>query len=309
MYNILEVKNLTKKYGDFTALDDVSLSIPEGTIYGLLGPNGAGKTTLIRIINQIIGPDTGEVLFDGQPLRRRNIADIGYMPEERGLYKKMKVGEELIYLARLKGMNKADARKEIDKWFRSFETTGWWEKKVESLSKGMAQKLQLIATVLHKPKFLILDEPFSGFDPINTELIKNKIKELKEQGTTILLSTHRMDSVEALCDSITLINKARKIVDGPVREIKENFKSNIFEVILKGMVNEDDLELPPAYNLTSIQHKEQANRTFLQFRINQNGGANNLLKSIIQKHEIFSFQEILPTINDIFIKTVKEQDK
>lgn len=219
--NILEVKNVVKNYASHRALDHVSLTVPKGVIYGLLGPNGAGKTSLIRIVNQITGPDEGIILFDGQPLRENNIYDIGYLPEERGLYKKMKVGEQLLYLARLKGLSKDEAMEKLKEWFVKFDIKTWWDKNVEDLSKGMQQKIQFVATVLHQPRLIILDEPFSGFDPINANLIKDEILELKEKGSTIIFSTHRMESVEELCDYICLINKSRKVLEGKKKRYQE----------------------------------------------------------------------------------------
>ena len=230
MNNILTIDSVSKHYGNFTALNDVSIKIPEGSIFGLLGPNGAGKTTLIRIINQITRPDSGRVLFNDIELKPDNIKDIGYLPEERGLYPKMKIGEQAIYLAQLKGMDRLTAKSELTKWFEKFEITDWWNKKVTELSKGMAQKVQFIVTVLHKPKLLIFDEPFSGFDPINANLIKDEILNLRKQGATVIFSTHRMESVEELCEDIALINKSNKILDGNLDDIKAKFKSNTFEV-------------------------------------------------------------------------------
>ena len=232
--NILSAKNIVKRYSSHTALDDVTLEIPNQSIFGLLGPNGAGKTSLIRIITQITGPDSGEIIFGGEKLSQKHIGQIGYLPEERGLYKKMEVGEQALYLAQLKGMSKAEAKKKLKLWFEKFEIDTWWNKKVEELSKGMQQKVQFIVTVLHEPKLLILDEPFSGFDPINANIIKNEILHLKKQGSTILFSTHNMGSVEELCDNIALINKSKKILDGSVKDIRKQFKSNIYEIEFSG---------------------------------------------------------------------------
>uniref|UniRef100_UPI002FD92257 ABC transporter ATP-binding protein n=1 Tax=Flavobacterium sp. TaxID=239 RepID=UPI002FD92257 len=226
MNNILEVKNVVKTYGDFTALNEVSLTIPKGSIYGLLGPNGAGKTSLIRIINQITLPDSGEILLDGEKLNLNHIQNIGYMPEERGLYKTMKVGEQCLYLAQLKGLSKLDATKELKYWFERLEIQGWWNKKIQELSKGMAQKIQFVVTVLHKPKLLILDEPFSGFDPVNANLIKDEIIELNKQGTSVIFSTHRMESVEEMCDHIALIHKSNKLIEGKLSDVKKEYRTN-----------------------------------------------------------------------------------
>ena len=228
--SLLSVQNVTKHYATHVALKNVSIDVPEQSIFGLLGPNGAGKTSLIRIINQITGPDEGQILLHGKPLSPEDIAHIGYLPEERGLYKKMKVGEQALYFARLKGMSKVDAMKELKIWFEKFEMVSWWNKKVEELSKGMQQKVQFIVTVIHKPKLLILDEPFSGFDPINANLIRNEILELRKQGTTVIFSTHNMGSVEELCDNIALINKSEKILDGLVKDIRKAHRSNIYDI-------------------------------------------------------------------------------
>ncbi|PZQ86232.1 MAG: ABC transporter ATP-binding protein, partial [Flavobacterium johnsoniae] len=230
MSNILEVKNVVKQYGDYTALNNVSLQVPKGSIYGLLGPNGAGKTSLIRIINQITMPDSGTVFLDGEQLKPEHVQHIGYMPEERGLYKTMKVGEQALYLAQLKGLSKAEAKKQLDYWFDRLEIQGWWNKKIQELSKGMAQKIQFVVTVLHKPKLLIFDEPFSGFDPVNANLIKDEILELKKQGSTIIFSTHRMESVEELCDDIALIHRSNKLIEGKLHDVKKEYRTNSFQV-------------------------------------------------------------------------------
>src|ERR1051326_2790492 len=234
--NILEAKNIVKQFGNFTALDDVSISVPQKSIFGLLGPNGAGKTTLIRIINQITAPDKGEIFFEGEKLKPSHSESIGYLPEERGLYKKMEVGEQCLYLAQLKGMEKREADKKLKEWFEKFEMMSWWKKKIEELSKGMQQKVQFVATVIHEPKLLILDEPFSGFDPINANLIKDGILKLREKGSTILLSTHNMGSVEEMCDHIALINRSKKILEGSVSEIRKAYRSNIYEVEFRGQM-------------------------------------------------------------------------
>ena len=233
MNNLLEIKNVVKKYGDFTALNDVSLSVPKGSVFGLLGPNGAGKTSLIRIINQITLPDSGAILLDGRPLEPNDVEHIGYLPEERGLYKSMKVGEQALYLAQLKGLSKSEAKKRLKYWFDKFDIGAWWDKKIEELSKGMAQKVQFIVTVLHQPKLLIFDEPFSGFDPINAQLIAKEILQLRDEGATIIFSTHRMESVEEMCDYIALIDKSNKIIDGKLDDIKRQFRTNTFQVGVK----------------------------------------------------------------------------
>jgi len=280
MANLLEVQQATKQFGDFTALNDVSITVPKGSIFGLLGPNGAGKTTLIRIINQITLPDTGKVLLDGEPLEPSHIKDIGYLPEERGLYKSMKVGEQALYLAQLKGLSKKEAKERLKYWFDKFEISHWWNKKIQELSKGMAQKVQFIVTVLHKPKLLIFDEPFSGFDPINANVIKDEILQLRDEGATVIFSTHRMESVEELCDHIALINKSNKILEGKVSEIKKQYKSNTFEV---GLISNDKAGL-------------------------QTTSSNDLLSYLSEKSKVVRFSEVIPSVNEIFIKTITENE-
>jgi ABC-2 type transport system ATP-binding protein len=298
--NILTAENVYKTYGDYQALTDINLEIPEGSIFGLLGPNGAGKTTFIRIITQIIAADQGKVTINDEPLNSKHIFDIGYLPEERGLYKKMKVGEHLLYLAQLKGLSKADAMEKIKNWFRKFEIAEWWGKKVEDLSKGMQQKIQFIATVLHDPKLLILDEPFSGFDPINVNIIKDEILNLARQGSTIIFSTHRMESVEELCDHIALINKSEKILEGSKKSIREKFKSNTFDVDHKEMITDiDDGFL--------LENQEKIEDEFYRssIKILNGKGPNELLKTLIETVEVHSFKEKLPSMNEIFISTVQ----
>ncbi len=304
MNSILEIQNITKQYGDFTALNGVSLSVPEGAVYGLLGPNGAGKTSLIRIINQITMPDTGSVLINGEKLAQKHISQIGYMPEERGLYKSMKVGEQCLYLAQLKGMTKAEAKKQLDYWFEKFGITSWWNKKIQELSKGMAQKVQFIVTVLHKPKLLIFDEPFSGFDPVNANLIKDEIIQLSKEGSSIIFSTHRMESVEEMCDHIALIHKSNKLIEGKIDEVKRQFRTHKFKV---GVISQDVESL--MYQLT--QKYKVANTSFkslnkdLQLEIDLNGNtSNDLLQLLMQKGMLTHFEENVPTINDIFIQSV-----
>lgn len=304
MGNILSAKNIVKKYAAHTALDDVSLDIPEQSIFGLLGPNGAGKTSLIRIINQITGPDSGEVLFEGQKLSQKHIEQIGYLPEERGLYKKMEVGEQALYLAQLKGMKKADAKKKLKYWFEKFEIDAWWNKKVEELSKGMQQKVQFIVTVLHEPKLLILDEPFSGFDPINANLIKNEILDLKKKGSTILFSTHNMGSVEELCDYIALINRSKKIVDGSVKDIRKENKSNIIEIEFTGNMMGFTNSLWTFGKLG--EHSAEGEVCKAQIQLTPGSTSNQLLASVLPVVEIHSFKEVVPSMNDIFIKKVSE---
>ena len=298
--NILVTEHIHKAFGNFKALDDVSITIPENTIFGLLGPNGAGKTTLIRIITQILMADQGKVMFQGRPLELEDVHRIGYLPEERGLYKKMKVGEQLMYLAQLKGLSKAEANKRIKAWMEKFDILSWWNKNVEDLSKGMAQKIQFIATVLHEPTLIILDEPFSGFDPVNANLIRDEILEMKRKGITIIFSTHRMESVEELCDHIALINKSKKILEGAKKDIKQTYKSNTFSVLHKGKIN----ALPADYDLISSADDDDAVRSTIQ--IKSAAGPNELLKTLIGQVEVHEFIERIPSMNDIFIQKVKE---
>lgn len=300
--NIIEVQNVTKKYSNHLALDNISLSIRKGIVYGLLGPNGAGKTTLIRILNQITAPDSGTVLFNGNPLSRKDVEKIGYLPEERGLYKKMKVGEEALYLARLKGLSKDEAMERLKYWFIKFEIQNWWNKKVEELSKGMQQKLQFIITVVHRPDFLILDEPFSGLDPINTNLIRQELLELKRQGTTIIISTHNMASVEEICDGICLINKAHKILEGNLIDVKQQFKENIFSLTLCA---ERDIPVFPE-TFSVLETSSSANQRHYVVKVHEGGNSNQLLKFVMDYGNILEFNEILPSMNDIFIQQVEK---
>lgn len=297
---MISCKGVTKKFGSFTALNSVDLDIPKGKIFGLLGPNGAGKTTLIRIINQITLPDTGEVFFNGQPVKPSDIEHIGYLPEERGLYKKMKVGEQAIYLARLKGMTTQQATAELKKWFIKFGIQGWWDKKVEELSKGMAQKIQFITTVMHKPQLLILDEPFSGFDPVNVNLVRKEILALKEAGTTIILSTHNMESVEELCDNIALINKSRLIVSGGVDEIRRQYGNNHVEVVYRGT---SPIELANAPVVIVNDEDYKGNRRAV-LDVEKGASSAAILGELIKGNDIVSYQELIPRMNDIFIKLV-----
>ncbi|MBL0330533.1 MAG: ATP-binding cassette domain-containing protein [Bacteroidetes bacterium] len=304
MSTILSAKNIVKRYAAHTALDDVSLDIPAQSIFGLLGPNGAGKTSLIRIINQITGPDSGEIFFENEKLAPKHIEQIGYLPEERGLYKKMEVGEQALYLAQLKGMKKDEAKKKLKYWFEKFEIDAWWNKKVEELSKGMQQKVQFIVTVLHEPKLLILDEPFSGFDPINANLIKNEILDLKKKGSTILFSTHNMGSVEELCDNIALINRSKKIVDGSVKDIRKANKSNVIEVEFTGNMMGFTNSLWTYGKLG--EHSAEGEICKAQIELTPGSTSNQLLSSILPVVEIHSFKELVPSMNDIFIKKVSE---
>lgn len=304
---ILQINNVTKQYATHKALNDVSLGVPEGSIFGLLGPNGAGKTSLIRIINQITAPDKGEVLFRGEKLRQKHIGLMGYLPEERGLYKKMEVGEQALYLAQLKGMSRSEAVLRLREWFEKFELQAWWRKKVEELSKGMQQKVQFIITVLHAPKLLILDEPFTGFDPINANLIKDELLQLSEKGTTIILSTHRMESVEELCSHIALINRSNKILDGTVRDIRKNFKSEKYEIEYKGNAIAFANGLWAGYELLS--HEPHGDLMKAVVRLGEGRTTNELLASLLPNVEIHSFSELVPGMNDIFISLVQESNQ
>lgn len=306
MSNILEVKKIVKQYGDFTALNEVSISVPKGSIYGLLGPNGAGKTSLIRIINQITMPDKGEILLDGEILNPKHIQQIGYLPEERGLYKSMKVGEQCLYLAQLKGLSHSQAKKQLNYWFEKLEIQGWWNKKIEELSKGMAQKVQFVVCVLHKPKLLIFDEPFSGFDPVNANLIKDEILELQKQGATIIFSTHRMESVEELCDHIALIHKSNKLIEGKLSDVKRKFKTNSFEVgILTENVEGLMFDLTQKFKVGQADFKSLNNELKLEVQLG-NANSNELLHILTQRGQVTHFVEKIPSVNDIFIKTVSE---
>ena len=301
--NILEVKNVYKQYANHLALNDVSISVPRGSIFGLLGPNGAGKTTLIRIINSITAPDKGEVLLNNTPLTLQHTANIGYLPEERGLYKKMKVGEQALYLCQLKGLSKTEALKRLKYWFEKFEIESWWDKKVEELSKGMAQKVQFITTVLHEPELLIFDEPFSGFDPINAELLKKEIIELKNKGATIIFSTHNMDSVERLCENIALINKSQVVLSGNINQIRKQFSTNKYIVSLKEYNPSVSNDFHCA-NLLNL--KQENNITHAEFTLKPNNTSNDLLSELIQKSTILKFEEQLPSMNDIFLQSVNK---
>lgn len=301
----LQVINISKRFEKHQALDKVSMDISDGSIYGLLGPNGAGKTTLIRIINMISAPDEGAVLLDGRPISQKDIIKIGYLPEERGLYKKMKVGEQAFYLARLKGMSAAEARQKLKYWFDRFEISGWWNRKVEELSKGMQQKVQFIVTILHEPKLLIFDEPFSGFDPINVNLLKDEILHLKEQGATIIFSTHNMASIEELCDHIALINNGKKVLSGEINEIKNRFKANIFEVCFRS-ASQNEIVLPPEAFRT-METKQNDGEITLSIKLLNGSTPNDLLHRIMAQAEITSFREILPSINEIFIRQVSQK--
>ncbi|AXP81870.1 putative ABC transporter ATP-binding protein YxlF [Mariniflexile rhizosphaerae] len=306
MSNLLEVNQVSKNFGDFKALNNVSISVPKGSIFGLLGPNGAGKTTLIRIINQITMPDSGAVHLDGELLNATHIKDIGYLPEERGLYKTMKVGEQALYLAQLKGLSKAEAKERLKYWFERLEIGDWWNKKIQELSKGMAQKIQFVVTVLHQPKLLIFDEPFSGFDPINANLIKDEILRLREDGATVIFSTHRMESVEELCDDIALIHKSNKILDGKLIDIKRQYKINTFEVGVKAFDNDAlKTELSQKFDVSLANFKTLEDDLKLNIKLNTGDKPNDLLSFLTSKGDVSHFVELIPSVNDIFIQTIK----
>lgn len=317
MNNFIEINNVSKTYGDYKALNNISIKVPRQSIYGLLGPNGAGKTTLIRMLNQITAPDEGEIFINGEKLNRSHITQIGYLPEERGLYKTMKVGEQAIYLAQLKGVSYKEAEKRLKQWFKKFDILSWWDKKVEELSKGMQQKIQFIVTVIHEPQLLIFDEPFSGFDPINVNILKKEILELRDKGATIIFSTHNMASVEELCDNITLINKGNKILEGSVYQIKQDFKDNSFEIVLRHndaetqRFNDDDSEslqlsnsatltLPEGFTLISEKTDTNGEIT-LNVKAENDVNPNILINYLSEKGTIVSYRELLPSMNDIFI--------
>ncbi len=307
MPDILKIENVSKRYSNHIALDNVSFQIPEKSVFGLLGPNGAGKTSLIRIINQITGPDEGEIFFKGEKLQAKHIEQIGYLPEERGLYKKMTVGDQVLYLARLKGLSKQEARKRMRLWFEKFEMQGWWKKKVEELSKGMQQKVQFIVTVIHEPELLILDEPFSGFDPINAQLIKNEILDLKKKGATVIFSTHNMGSVEELCDHIALINKSKKILDGSVKDIRKAFRTNTYQISFRGNVMGFTNALWTGAEVLE-KHTEDDVHTFT-LKVLHNLTPNQLLQAVLPTCELLSFNEIIPSMNDIFIRKVNSENQ
>jgi len=301
--DIFQAENVTKRFANHTALNNVSISVPSQSIFGLLGPNGAGKTTLIRIINQITGPDEGALFFNGEKLQPHHVSLIGYLPEERGLYKKMNVGEQALYLAQLKGISKQEALTKLKYWFEKFEIQSWWSRKVEELSKGMQQKVQFIVTILHNPKLLIFDEPFSGFDPINVNLLKDEILQLRNNGATIIFSTHNMSSVEELCDYIALINKSRKILDGSVKEIRTKFKQNIFEFELSDI--KIDLKDIAGNKFQIITESTEDHITKVRIKTTPGNSPNELIQHILPNAEIHTFHEIIPSMNDIFISQVE----
>jgi ABC-2 type transport system ATP-binding protein len=301
---LFEAQNVTKRFATQTALDSVSISVPEQSIYGLLGPNGAGKTTLIRIINQITAPDSGAIFLNGRPMRPDDVHNIGYLPEERGLYKKMKVGEQALYLAQLKGLSHAEAMRRLKYWFKKLEITGWWDKKIQELSKGMQQKVQFITTVLHEPKLLIFDEPFTGFDPINVKQIKEEILFLRERGATIIFSTHNMGSVEELCDHITLINKANTILEGSVEKIRRDWAENEFKIIFDG-------EVTPAGNghFSVLNSVFEAGKSAVRIKATESGDTNEIIKAMTAAGKVVSFNPALPSMNEIFIRVVETRNR
>ncbi|WP_369047603.1 ABC transporter ATP-binding protein [Tenacibaculum sp. UWU-22] len=307
MNNLLEINNVVKRYGNYTALNNVSIHIAKGSVFGLLGPNGAGKTSLIRIINQITMPDSGEIILDGEKLAPHHIEHIGYLPEERGLYKSMKVGEQALYLAQLKGMPKNEAKKRLKYWFDKFDIGAWWGKKIEELSKGMAQKVQFIVTVLHQPKLLIFDEPFSGFDPINAQLIGKEILQLRDEGATIIFSTHRMESVEEMCDEIALINKSNKILDGKLDDIKRQYKTNTFQIGLKtNNADEVTQKLKNNFEVFPADFKLLNDALKLNVKLKPDSTANDLLSFLTSNGEVQHFVELIPSANDIFIQAINK---
>lgn len=299
---MLSIRNIVKQYAGHTALNDVSLEVEKGQIFGLLGPNGAGKTSLIRIVNQITAPDSGEVYFNGEKLNQSHINRIGYMPEERGLYKKMEIGEQMIYLARLKGMSRDEAIKKLRYWFEKLEIQAWWNKKIEELSKGMQQKAQFVSTVVHEPDLIILDEPFSGFDPVNAELIKDEILELNRKGATILFSTHRMESVEELCDSIALLNKSKKILDGTVKGIKNSYRNETYLIEYTG----NKLVFDGSQPFNVDEETADDDSTTIKIKLKADASANQVLEYLIPKTSINMLQEVVPTMNEIFIEKVSK---
>lgn len=303
--DLLRIENITKRYSAHTALDDVSLSVPRGSIYGLLGPNGAGKTTLIRTINRITLPDAGRVIFDGHQITDQDIYQIGYLPEERGLYKKMKVGEQAIFFAQLKGLSRREAIARLKEWFVRMGIESWWNRKVEDLSKGMAQKVQFITTVLHEPKLLIFDEPFSGFDPINANILKQEILRLRDKGATVIFSTHNMSSVEEICDHITLINKSRNILSGSVDEVRRRFGENVFEVTYSGQAATFEQAMQPVAEMLSSSAVADSPYTCSRIRIKDTASVRDSITVANEAVELRSFREVIPSMNDIFIRAVE----
>lgn len=301
---MISIRNIVKQYAAHRALDDVSIEIQKGDVFGLLGPNGAGKTSLIRIINQITAPDSGQVLFNGEPLNQVHVERIGYLPEERGLYKKMEIGEQIIYLARLKGLTRPEALKRAKYWFEKLQIQSWWNKNIEELSKGMQQKAQFVATVIHEPELLILDEPFTGFDPVNAEIIKNEILELNKKGATVIFSTHRMESVEELCDSIALLNLSHKIMDGKVKDIRNSYRSGTYVLEYEG----DKINLNGSAPFSILQETSLDDHQQVKLKINAGSKVNDVLHYMLPLASINKVEEVLPTMNDIFIQMVGAQN-
>ncbi len=304
---LLQAKGLTRRYKDKVALNNFSINIPHGSIYGLLGPNGAGKTTFIRIVNQITAPDSGTILLNGEPLTNKTIGQVGYMPEERGLYKNMKVGEQALYFAKLKGLSTAEAKKRTEYWFEKLDMMSWWNKKLSELSKGMGQKVQFVITVIHNPSLLIFDEPFSGFDPVNAQIIANEILELRDKGTTIIFSTHRMESVEEMCDHVALINQSNKVLDGMIEEVRNQFKTGKFQIQLNEIPADDLQNLANQFDISDVQTINQ--RTEFNLLYNKDIPTNQILQQLMQIGQVHQFKEIIPSMNDVFLEAVKQSSQ
>ncbi|MDM1547084.1 ABC transporter ATP-binding protein [Empedobacter falsenii] len=301
---LLQAQGLTRKYKDKVALNNFSINIPQGSIYGLLGPNGAGKTTFIRIVNQITAPDSGTILLNGEPLTKKSIGQVGYMPEERGLYKNMKVGEQALYFAKLKGLSSAEAKKRTEYWFEKLDMMSWWNKKLSELSKGMGQKVQFVITVIHNPSLLIFDEPFSGFDPVNAQIIANEILELRDKGTTIIFSTHRMESVEEMCDHVALINQSNKVLDGTIEEVRNQFKTGKFSIQLNEIPADSLQNLANEFDISDVRNINQ--RTEFNLLYNKETPTNVILDKLMQVGQVHQFKEIIPSMNDVFLEAVKQ---
>ncbi|MGV0997024.1 MULTISPECIES: ABC transporter ATP-binding protein [unclassified Empedobacter] len=301
---LLQAQGLTRKYKDKVALNNFSINIPQGSIYGLLGPNGAGKTTFIRIVNQITAPDSGTILLNGEPLTKKSIGQVGYMPEERGLYKNMKVGEQALYFAKLKGLSSAEAKKRTEYWFEKLDMMSWWNKKLSELSKGMGQKVQFVITVIHNPSLLIFDEPFSGFDPVNAQIIANEILELRDKGTTIIFSTHRMESVEEMCDYVALINQSNKVLDGTIEEVRNQFKTGKFSIQLNEIPVDSLQNLANEFEISDVRNINQ--RTEFNLLYNKETPTNVILDKLMQVGQVHQFKEIIPSMNDVFLEAVKQ---
>ena len=304
---LLQAEGLTRRYKDKVALNNFSINIPHGSIYGLLGPNGAGKTTFIRIVNQITAPDSGTILLNGEPLTNKTIGQVGYMPEERGLYKNMKVGEQALYFAKLKGLSTAEAKKRTEYWFEKLDMMSWWNKKLSELSKGMGQKVQFVITVIHNPSLLIFDEPFSGFDPVNAQIIANEILELRDKGTTIIFSTHRMESVEEMCDHVALINQSNKVLDGTIEEVRNQFKTGKFQIQLNEILTDDLQNLANQFDISDVQTINQ--RTEFNLLYNKDIPTNQILQQLMQIGQVHQFKEIIPSMNDVFLEAVKQSSQ